>query len=234
MKNSNIINALKDFLEEKRRGGAFSEYEVKALLRQSGFPVPKGIFISGETPPLSLGLKLSALSYPLAAKVSSSKIVSKSEVKGVRLGLRNEGEMKKAVKELLKIKDAEGVIIEEMAQEGLEVIIGGTIDMQFGPIVMFGLGGVYVELFKDIAFALAPLKKADAQRLVRQVKGYRILQGYRGRPPVDMEILLDMIIKVSEFISSRLIKEIDLNPVALYPKGAMVLDAKMTAVQYPL
>jgi acyl-CoA synthetase (NDP forming) len=110
------------------------------------------------------------------------------------------------------------------------VIIGGTVDNQFGPVVMFGLGGIFVELFRDIAFGLAPLTTEDAQWLIRQIKGYRLLEGYRGKPSVDKDHLVRMLISVSEAMASGLVSEIDLNPVALYPDGAIILDAKMQAV----
>jgi acetyl-CoA synthetase (ADP-forming) len=220
-----MMNKLREFLEKGKGKKTFLEHEAKGLLKESGFPVPKGIFVGrdmvGRIP------EITDISYPIVAKVSSSKIISKTEVNGVRTGLKNEDELKKAVRELMQIRDAEGVLIEEMAPPGLEVIVGGVIDKQFGPVVMFGLGGILVELFKDVAFALAPVKKDDAQWLVKQVKGYKLLEGYRGKPAVDINILLDMIVSVSEFITTGLIKEIDLNPVSLYPEGAMVLDAKI-------
>jgi acetyl-CoA synthetase (ADP-forming) len=220
-----MMNQLKDFLKESKGKTTPLEHEVKWLLKEKGFSVPKGIFVDREM--VERAPDIIDISYPLVAKVSSSKIVSKSEVNGVRIGLKNGDELKKAVTELMQIKDAEGVLIEEMAPPGLEVIVGGIVDKQFGPVVMFGLGGIFVELFKDIAFALTPVKKEDAQWLIKQVKGYKLLEGYRGKPPVDISILLDMIVTVSEFISTGLIKEIDLNPVSLYPEGAMVLDAKI-------
>lgn len=201
------------------------EHEVKALLKEMGFPVPKGIFVDKEM--VEQIPAIVDISYPVVAKVSSSKIVSKSEVNGVRIGLKNEIELKKAVLELLQIEDAEGVLIEEMAAPGIEVILGGVVDEQFGPVVMFGLGGFFVELFRDVAFALAPIEKEDALWLVNQIKGYRLLEGYRGKPPVDINTLLEIIVKVSGIIATGLIKEIDLNPVSLYPQGAMVLDAKI-------
>ncbi len=227
LKDKDIVGILKNFIEANKGKTAFLEHEAKWFLKELNLSVPKGIFIPKDTQFSDVSHKLSALSYPLIAKVSSSKIVSKTEVNGVRFGLKNKDELEQAVKELLEIENSEGVLIEEMAEKGLEVIIGGTIDEQFGPIVMFGLGGVFVELFKDISFALAPLKREDAQWLIRQTKGYKLLQGYRGQPPVDTDTLLDMIVKVSEIMATGLIKEIDLNPVAIYPKGAMVLDAKM-------
>jgi acyl-CoA synthetase (NDP forming) len=220
-----MTNKLTEFLEKSKGRKTFLEHEAKGLLKESGFPVPKGIFMDRDM--ADLIPEITDISYPIVAKVSSSKIISKTEVNGVRTGLKNEGELKKAVKELMQIKDAEGVLIEEMAPPGLEVIVGGLIDKQFGPVVMFGLGGILVELFKDVAFALAPVKKDNAQWLVKQVKGYKLLEGYRGKPPVDINILLDMIVSVSEFITTGLIKEIDLNPVCIYPEGAMVLDAKI-------
>jgi acyl-CoA synthetase (NDP forming) len=216
---------IKDLIEKHKGKTAPLEHEVKRLLKESGFSVPKGIFVDREM--VERVPEIIDISYPLVAKVSSSKIVSKSEVNGVRTGLKNEDELKNAVTELMQIKDAEGVLIEEMAPPGLEVIVGGVVDKQFGPVVMFGLGGIFVELFKDVAFALAPVKKEDAQWLIKQVKGYKLLEGYRGKPPVDISILLDMIVTVSEFIATGMIKEIDLNPVSLYPEGAMVLDAKV-------
>ncbi len=214
---------IQDLIEQTKGKKNLLEHEVKGLLREMGMPVPKGIFTAkGKSIPQPLNL-----TFPLIAKVSSSKIASKSDVKGVRPGLKNEDELENAVSELMRIEYAQGVLIEEMAPHGLEVIVGGVIDSQFGPVVMFGLGGVFVELFKDVAFALAPMQRDDALWLIRQVKGYKLLEGYRGNPPVDKEALVKIIISISEVITVRSIEEIDLNPVSLYPEGAMVLDAKM-------
>ncbi len=214
---------IQDLIEQTKGKKNLLEHEVKGLLREMGMPVPKGIFTAkGKSIPQPLNL-----TFPLIAKVSSSKIASKSDVKGVRPGLKNEDELEDAVSELMRIEYAQGVLIEEMVPHGLEVIVGGVIDNQFGPVVMFGLGGVFVELFKDVAFALAPMQRDDALWLIRQVKGYKLLEGYRGNPPVDKEALVKIIISISEIITVRSIEEIDLNPVSLYPEGAMVLDAKM-------
>jgi len=117
-----------------------------------------------------------------------------------------------------------------MAPQGVEVIVGGLMDNQFGPVVMFGLGGIFVEVFKDVAFGLAPLKPGDALWLIQQTKGHRLLQGYRGRPPLDIAALIHIIVAVSEIMATGMIKEIDLNPVTLYPQGSLILDAKMAAI----
>lgn len=217
---------IRNFIE-KNRGGNALEPKVKELLKGLGLSVPKGIFVPDKALISDFNSQLSTLSFPLVAKVSSSKIISKNEVNGVKLGIKNDKELNKAVAELGLIQDAEGILIEEMAQAGTEVIVGGAIDKQFGPVVMFGIGGVFVELFKDTAFALAPLKEEGALWLIQQVKGYRLIEGYRGNPPLDKNELIKVILAVSDIISTGDVKEIDLNPVVLYPKGAIVLDAKM-------
>ncbi len=219
------MQKLKDFIEKNRGRKSFREYEVKGFLRELGFPVPKGVYVEKAT--LGRIPAMADIPFPVVAKVSSSKIVSKSEVRGVRMGLKSEFELNHAVSDLLQITDAEGVLIEETAGPGLEIILGGVIDEQFGPVVMFGLGGIFVELFRDVAFALAPAGREDAIHLIKQVKGYRLLEGYRGRPRLDIDALLGMIVEVSKLMETGLIREIDLNPVSLYPEGMMVLDAKL-------
>jgi len=219
---------IRAFFEKNKGKRTFPEHEVKGLLKNIGLSVPRGVFIPKETPLSALGSQLSALSYPMAAKVSSSKITSKTDAKGIRLGIKNEDELKNAVNELSGIENAEGVLVEEMAPEGLEVIVGGIIDKQFGPVVMFGLGGVFVELYKDVAFALAPMKENDALWLIQQIKGYKLIEGYRGKPAVDKDALMKVILAVSEIMAAGNVEEIDLNPIALYPQGAIILDAKMS------
>jgi len=220
----------------ERHGGrsTFLEHEVKGLLKEIGLPVPKGIFIDRDLISTRSGRalpSLKALSYPLIAKVSSAAITSKSDVHGVMPSIMDEAGLIRALTVLSRIEQAAGVLVEEMAPQGVEVIVGGIIDKQFGPVVMFGLGGIFVELFKDVSFGLAPLSEGDASRLIREVKGYRLLAGYRGKPAVDIGSLLHIIVKVSELTATGLIEEIDLNPVAVYSEGAMVLDAKMSAIR---
>ncbi|MGD1076170.1 MAG: acetate--CoA ligase family protein [Thermodesulfovibrionales bacterium] len=221
-----LSETLKNFLGEGRDKKTLLEHEVKRFLKEIGLPVPNGIYVRrGDVTP-----SFHHLRFPLVVKVSSSTLSSKTEVNGVRLGLKDEGEVRQAVTDSYLIESAEGVLIEEMAPQGLEVIVGGIVDNQFGPVVMFGLGGVFVELFKDVAFALAPLTRQDAGWLIHQVRAHRLLEGYRGSPPADIETLLTTLVTVSDLLVTGLIKEIDLNPVTLYHKGAMVLDAKMAVI----
>jgi acetate---CoA ligase (ADP-forming) subunit beta len=214
---------LRSLLDSVAGGRILPEHLLKGFLRGAGLPVPAGVFIprQGTMPDLS------GLSFPLAAKVSSSRIASKSDVGGVRLGLKDSRAVEEAVGELMGIEPAEGVFVEEEVRPGTEVIVGGIVDAQFGPVVMFGLGGFLVEFFHDTAFVLAPMTRADALLLMSRVKGYRLLTGYRGKPPCDLEALADILVAVSELMATGLLEEIDLNPVALYPGGAMILDAKM-------
>jgi acyl-CoA synthetase (NDP forming) len=219
-----LPKAARSFVEKNKGKKSFLEHEVKGLLGNIGLPVPDGIFVKkGDQLP-----SLEALPYPVVAKVSSVKITSKSEVHGVRINIKNEEELKRTVEELLQIKDAQGVLVEEMAPQGIEVIVGGIVDAQFGPLVMFGLGGIAVELFKDVTFGLAPAADEDALRLIKRVKGYPLLEGYRGQSPVDIDALLQIIVAVSELMAAGQIEELDLNPVALYPHRAMILDAKLS------
>jgi acyl-CoA synthetase (NDP forming) len=221
----NMHMLIQTFFAINRGRATFLEHEVKELLRDAGIEVPRCLYVRKGNPLPNID----TLSYPLVAKVSSAKISGKSDVRGVRLGIGDFGTLKQSVEELMTIENAEGVLIEEMAPQGTEVIVGGVIDAQFGPIVMFGLGGVFVELYKDVAFGLAPLSRDAALGLVRQVKGSRLLEGYRGGPAMDIDSLLNVIVVASDIMASGLVKEIDLNPVALYPRGALVLDAKMSA-----
>lgn len=214
---------LRGFLASFPGARVIPEHALKDFFRGLGLPVPVNIYLPVGTP----FPDFSRLSYPVVAKVFSPKIRSKSDVGGIRLGLKDASAAAAAAYDLMEIESAEGVILEEQAPPGTEVIAGGIVDPQFGPVVMFGLGGIFVEMFQDVAFALAPLTRDDAFRLMRRVRGYRLLTGYRGSPACNLEILADILVLVSELMATGLLEEVDFNPVALYPECAMILDAKM-------
>lgn len=227
---TSTTDILQKILATRKLGSpSLLESEVKGLLAELGVPVPRGVFIpAGEACPA-----LSGLSFPLVAKVAAPAIASKSDVGGVRLGIRDSDALATAVAELQAIDGSVGVLVEEQARPGLEVIVGGAIDPQFGPVVMFGPGGLFVELFRDVAFALAPLGPDQARTLVATPKGAALLSGFRGKPAVDIGALVSIVVIVSELMGSGLIEEIDLNPVLLYPEGGVAVDAKMKLCDRP-
>ena len=125
-----------------------------------------------------------------------------------------------------------GVSVQPMAAPGTEVIIGTTTDAQFGPVMMFGLGGIMVEVLKDVAFRLVPLEERDAKQLVREIRGFPVLEGVRGRPGADLGALEAMMMQLSDFVAKHPeIAEIDLNPVLAYSDGALAVDARVVLAE---
>ena len=175
------------------------------------------------------------MGYPVVLKIVSNDIAHKSDVGGVKLNLQNGDEVAAAYDEIIaNAKKAEpnanilGVSVQQMAKSGTEVIVGMTTDPQFGPVMMFGLGGVMVEVLKDVAFRVVPLTEKDAHDMITDIKGKAILDGVRGQPPADLDALAGAILKVSEFVQAHPeVKELDLNPVFAYDKGALAVDARI-------
>lgn len=213
------------------------EPEAKALLSAWGIPVPKSV--SGQWSVVS-GLKdvepvLKKLIPPLVLKVVSREKLHKSDVGGVITDLKGAEDISAALNKINRnIKKRaphakiEGFLLEEMAPKGVEVIIGGLLDQQFGPAVMFGIGGVAVELLKDVTFRLAPIKREEALEMMKEVKGYPLLTGYRDMKQIDTRELADTIAKVSQIISEvDGIKEIEINPLIASEKGVIAVDARV-------
>ncbi|HDI73541.1 MAG TPA: acetyl-CoA synthetase, partial [Candidatus Korarchaeota archaeon] len=165
----------------------------------------------------------------------SPDVLHKSDVGGVRVNLKNEEEVRAAYRSIIenvkqRVPNARitGILVQEFAPPGLELIIGLVRDPQFGPTVMFGLGGIFVEVYKDVAFRVAPLSEEDADSMIREIKAYRLLTGFRGMEPVDVGALKDALIKAGQVgLEHEEIAEMDLNPVIAYPKGLKVVDARV-------
>ena len=176
-----------------------------------------------------------AIGFPVVLKIVSPNIIHKTDVGGVKVGINDNKGVRAAYTEIInnvqkKRPDAKirGVIVSEMALPAPEVIIGGLRDPQFGPAVMFGMGGVFVELFKDISFRISPLEECEALEMIGEVKGSAILKGFRNSTALDISALAQTILKVSEMMMSLLeIKEIDLNPILVYPKGVKAVDVRV-------
>jgi acetate---CoA ligase (ADP-forming) subunit beta len=209
-----------------------NEVEAKDLLRKAGIPVIDTRLGRDKNEAISLSREIG---FPVAMKIISGDIVHKSDVGGVKLGLADAVQVGKAYDEMMngvrqKLPAARiiGVSIQKMAPPGVEVIIGMTRDAQFGPVIMFGLGGIMVEVLKDVSFRIVPLTRWDAAEMISEIKGHAILRGFRGQPPVSITALEDLVLKISDFIAQNpQVKELDLNPVIAYPDSALAVDARI-------
>jgi acyl-CoA synthetase (NDP forming) len=216
--------------QEKRT--QLTEVESKEIVREAGLPVIRTALARSQRQAVSLARQIG---FPVVLKVASPDIVHKSDVGGVKMGLASAARVERAYREILAGVRAgqpgarvHGVSVQAMARPGVEVIMGMTKDAQFGPVLMFGLGGILVELLKDISFRIVPLTRRDAADMVREVKGYPLLEGFRGREGADVTVLEDMLVKLSGFIEKTPeIREMDLNPVIGYKDGAVVVDARI-------
>ncbi len=170
------------------------------------------------------------LGYPVVLKVLSKTVVHKTDAGGVKLGLKDEDSVRQAYREIAASfagKEMIGVAVQKMAAPGLEVIVGFTRDESFGPVLMFGLGGIFAEVLNDVTFRVLPITPDTVMEMIKEIKGYSLLTGYRGSK-VDIEALKDLLIKVSNLaLSNPSIRELDINPAFLYPSGYMAVDARM-------
>lgn len=216
-----------------KQGRDLLEYEARALLRAHGVAVAEERVAHGADE--LAGIAAHFGEQALAMKVVSRDILHKSDAGGVKLDLRGEAELRTAYDAIMSScrayapqADIEGMLLTPMARKGVEIIIGVSRDPIFGPVVMFGLGGIFVEVLEDVAFRSIPLSRHDARSMVNQIKARRILDGVRGHVPVDTEALADLLLKVSGIVSAYpQIAELDLNPVMAYEDGYAVVDARV-------
>lgn len=209
-----------------------TEVTAKQLLAAQGIPVVPTHLATSKAEAIRLA---KAVGFPVALKIVSPDILHKSDVGGVRLHLATATQVGSAYGEILASARAhapqaviQGVSVQAMARHGIEVVAGLTRDRTFGPVVMFGLGGIFVELLNDVAFRVVPLQPRDARAMVREIRGFPVLQGYRGTAPVHLGVLQEMLLKLSDLAEQRPdIREIDLNPVYAYPDGALAVDARI-------
>jgi acyl-CoA synthetase (NDP forming) len=201
-----------------------NEFQATQLLSFYGFPVLKCKLIKDEE---ELEEVVREIGFPVAIKISSPDIIHKFDVGGVRLNIENEIQLKnsfhKMIEDIKRLKPKakiEGILIQEMAREGKEVILGLKRDPHFGPVLMFGLGGIYVEAFRDVTFRLAPIRTLSAKRMIESTKAYQILKGMRGDKPSDISSIEECIERLSQLsIELPDIQEIDINPLIVYEKG---------------
>ena len=208
------------------------EPESKEIVGSYGMPVTK--FKVAKS--LEQAIKFAAeIGYPVVMKIVSPDILHKSDAGAVKVNLKSADEVRSAFDEIAKnVKkfksDAKviGYLVEQLAPQGSEVIVGMAKDPQFGPALMFGLGGIFVEVLKDVSFRIAPLTEYDAREMIQEIKGYPVLTGIRGQKPADINSLVDIILKVSKLVTEHAeIEQLDLNPIFVYQQGARIVDARI-------
>jgi len=226
--------AIKPIIDKARREGrtVLTEVESKEFLKPAGINIIDTKLATSKEEAISISRQFG---FPVVLKIASPDIVHKSDAGGVRVGLNNAKQVGKAYDQILlairqKYPQARlhGVAVQKMARPGVEVIIGMSKDAQFGPVLMFGLGGILVEVLKDVSFRIVPLSRRDAAEMLREIKGYPLLEGYRGREAVDISYLEELLLKVSSFVEQNPgVRELDLNPIFAYSDGAVAVDARV-------
>ncbi|MGB8171856.1 MAG: acetate--CoA ligase family protein, partial [Nitrososphaeraceae archaeon] len=207
-----------------------TEDSAKEILSQYSINVPPFALVTSSKDAVS---KAREIGFPLVAKIVSPDILHKTDVRGVKVGLNSEQEVKDAFEEMyfrLKEKyDVTGVLLEKMVPSGVEIIVGLQNDSQFGPCIMVGLGGIYTELFKDVSFRVLPINKTDALEMLESLKGKSILKGFRGSKPIDLEMLATAIVNIGTLGTDMAGKyeSVDFNPVVVYADNYYVVDAKI-------
>jgi acyl-CoA synthetase (NDP forming) len=222
----NISELIKNKLESNQT--VLTEFESKMLLKEIEIPIPDQELATTKEETLSFAKKIG---FPIVLKLMAEDIVHKSDTGAVKLNIKTEDEITQAYDELMKIpsKSEKSISVQKMAGEPItELIIGMTTDAQFGPALMFGIGGILVELLEDVSFRIAPITEYDAREQIREIKGFPILDGYRGKPKADIDAIVNTLLKISDLVTEyEEIYEMDLNPVFIYEKGLICVDARI-------
>ncbi len=223
---------MKDFIGKARDEGRtfLNELESKEFLSEYGIQVETGVLV--KTPD-DLEEIADSLEYPVVMKVLSNQILHKSDVGGVRVNIGRD-ELKEVFMDIMNSvrqrapeAEVEGILVQKM-HSGHETIVGMYRDQQFGPVIMFGLGGIFVEILKDVSFRLPPLSKDEAVDMIKEIRGYPVLEGARGGERANLDSLADLISRFSEFVMDfESIREVDLNPVMVNRDTAVVIDARI-------
>jgi acyl-CoA synthetase (NDP forming) len=229
-----MMNQKNQIIEDAIRHGRnlLTEIEAKLVFKDAGVPVVETRLAKSRREAAAIGTEIG---FPVVLKIVSRNIIHKSDAGGVKVGLKNKtevvkayGEIMAAAKEKFPKQKIDGVAVQKMARPGIEIIIGVFKDAQFGPVIMFGLGGIFVEVLKDVSFRIIPIARRDAAKMIKEIKGYPLLKGYRGMEPANLPSLEDILLKVSDFTErTPEIKEIDLNPIIAYKDSAVAVDARI-------
>ena len=208
------------------------EHDAKALFALYDLPVTQIQVAPTEDEAVEAANRIG---YPIVLKIVSPQILHKSDAGGVIVGVEDDQGIRDGFKKIVKNAkaynaDAEitGILVQEMAPNGTEIIVGSTTDPTFGPTLMFGLGGIFVEILKDVSFRVAPITERDAAEMIEEIKAVKILDGARGMPPCHKPTLAEILHKTSKMLMENPeIKELDMNPILAYPDSAMIVDARI-------
>ncbi len=230
MRNPKIDEIFKVAKDDNRN--FLYEHEAKKLFALFDMPVTKIHVAKTEDDAVEAAERIG---YPIVLKIVSPQILHKSDAGGVIVGVENEQGIRDGFKKIIKNakaykSDAEitGILVQEMAPKGTEIIVGSTTDPTFGPTLMFGLGGIFVEILKDVSFRVAPITEVDAMEMINEIKAVKILDGARGMPPCNKPALATILYKTSNMLMEcPEIKELDMNPILAYPDGARIVDARV-------
>jgi acyl-CoA synthetase (NDP forming) len=228
LKNASSI--LMQASKERRKN--LLETEAKTVCMGYGIPVTKFKLAKNEAQAVEFAEEIGC---PVVLKIVSPDIIHKSDVGGVIINIKDANDAQNAYKQIMdNVKkhkpDAKivGMLVQEMAPQSTEVIVGATKDPQFGPTLMFGLGGIFVEILKDVTFRIAPVTEDEAREMIKEVRAYPLLEGYRHVPPADIEAIVRILLNTSRLVMEHQeIKELDLNPIMVYEKGAKTVDARI-------
>jgi len=222
-----------ELIEQAKGRGSLDERAGKALLAAYGIAVPQSRVVKDAD---GVAAALAGLRPPFVVKVMSPEILHKSDAGGVKVNLADVHAVADAIRAMqaapaIKSARVEGFLVEEMAPRGEEVVVGGIRDPQFGPLVMVGLGGIFVEVLKDVSFRICPITKLDAEEMLDELKGRALLEGARGRAPVSKEAIVDVLLKVGGEDGLLMrhaadIREADINPLIVSAGGAVAVDAR--------
>lgn len=226
------MNEAQAILETAMKQGrtSLSEYESKMLLGLYGIPVTKEILVQDRE---AYSNALAEIGFPLVVKGCSPKVTHKTEQNLVRVDIRNTEEADRVYHDLMS--HVEALLVQEMVRGSRELVVGMTRDPQFGPCVMFGLGGIYTEILRDVSFRVAPLEKRDAIQMTQEIRGRKILESVRGMPPADLDLLCSILMRVGEIgLEHDAIKEIDINPLILSGAKPVAVDALVILRESPV
>jgi acetate---CoA ligase (ADP-forming) subunit beta len=220
-----LSKAMKDVFAASRRAGWVLEPRAKELLAAAGLAVPRFTWAHDMEEATQFAR---VIGYPVVAKVVSPDIIHKSEAGGVSIGIKGDDELRAAYERFRALKGFAGMLVEEMV-DGVELIVGAKVDYQFGPVILVGIGGTSVEIYKDTRIRIAPLAPTDVDAMVHGLRAHQLLEGYRGTAPINMQALTAMLMAFSGLVMDceALIESIDLNPVACASDRCIVADARI-------